>query len=100
MEWSSTAPTEAGWYWFRKYPKWEPVIIQITVHEKCGLLQDGWRPKMTELETEGKAAWCGPLLPPPKESKQPAAAPVKTSGWVTGEKYVPSQDQEVPFDES
>lgn len=52
---------------------------------------------VSETKYKPPMKWSKPS-PPSKESNQPAAAPVKTSGWIRGEKYVETHEPEVPFD--
>jgi len=62
-EMEGTFPTEAGWYWYKKYKSWDSthwIIVELTenTHKHIGregVLQDGWGTKMYQGE------WFGPI---------------------------------------
>lgn len=64
VEWTSCPPSTPGYYWFRKYPSWEPEIVRIVELDDV-ILQDGWEPQWHSKATGGRCWWAGPLPSPP-----------------------------------
>jgi hypothetical protein len=65
LTWTSTTPSEPGWYWWRLGvgDVW-PIILEVTREEAGGLEADG-QPAANLSGTGGEFA--GPLIPPEDE---------------------------------
>lgn len=52
MQWTSDAPTEAGWYWCKRHPTSSPEMMLISSRV------------IVRLDHDSPLLWYGPILPP------------------------------------
>lgn len=67
MVYTHDLPKTEGYYWYKKYPSWKSVIVEIIRDEKTGeLMQDGWR--LMFQTYEGKSQWSSEAIPEPSDT--------------------------------
>ena len=66
MNWTTTAPTEPGWYWFKPTPYAEPEAAHYFTHQGYPLLGRNNSSHLVSPEDYKHARW-GERIPEPKE---------------------------------
>lgn len=67
MFYTHDLPKTEGYYWYKKYPSWKAVIVEVVKYEKTGeLMQDGWR--LMFWTYDGKSQWSSEPIPEPLDT--------------------------------
>jgi hypothetical protein len=60
LAWTTTVPTEPGWYWWRRKADGPLMVVKLTTLGHVYRVGSGYRDRTAEMGGE----WCGPIPVP------------------------------------